>query len=181
MDRSKCFGLLVLDHTQCRPNLHQLETFNEVWNDMALTTLPFGLLGIDNWYASQSTTLRIIVLGLAILAVTTLTSCGSGGDESASNTDSPGSSSRGGVPAGSGFASLAWDPVPNVHGYLIHYGPSSPGSPGSCAYAQSTFTSDPSVTVTGLANNTTYYFAASAYNGLESACSSEVSMVTGSA
>jgi hypothetical protein len=43
------------------------------------------------------------------------------------------------------------------------------------------FSSSPSVTVTGLANNTTYYFAVSAYNGLESACSAEVAMVTGTA
>ena len=148
---------------------------------MALTTLPFWLLGIDNWYASQSTTLRILVLGFTFLAFTILSGCGSGGDESAANTDSPGSSSVGGAPAGSAFASLAWDPVPDVVGYIVHYGTSSPGSPGSCAYAQSTFTTSPSATVTGLANNMTYHFAVSAYNGLESACSPEVSTVTSSA
>ena len=143
---------------------------------MALTTLPFWLLGIDNWYASQATALRILVLGFAFLAFTILTGCGSGGDESAANTDS-----LGGVPAGSAFASLAWDPVPDVEGYIVHYGTSSPGSPGSCAYAQSTFTDSPAATLTGLANSTTYYFAVSAYNGLESACSAEVVTVTGSA
>lgn len=147
---------------------------------MALTTLPFWPLS-DNWYVSQSTTLRILVLGFAFLAFTILTGCGSGGDESAANTDSSGSSSVGGAPAGSAFASLAWDPVPDVAGYIVHYGTSSPGSPGSCAYAQSTFTDSPAATLTGLANSTTYYFAVSAYNGLESACSAEVSTVTGSA
>jgi len=35
--------------------------------------------------------------------------------------------------------------------------------------------------ITELAENTTYYFAVSAYNGLESACSSEVATVTSSA
>jgi len=160
---------------------------------MALTTLPFWLLGTDNWYASQSTALRILVLGFAILAFTMMTGCGSEGgptvSDALSGESAGGSGASGGVggggssagPAGSAFASLAWDPVPDVHGYVLYYGPSSPGSPGSCAYAQSTFTSDPSVTVTGLANNTTYYFAVSAYNGLESACSAEVSTVTGSA
>lgn len=148
---------------------------------MALTTLPFWLLGIDNWYASQSTTLRILVLGFTFLAFTILSGCGSGGDESAANTDSPGSSSVAGAPAGSAFASLAWDPVPDVEGYIVHYGTSSPGSPGSCAYAQSTFTDSPAATLTGLANSTTYYFAVSAYNGMESACSAEVATVTGSA
>ena len=183
LDRSKCFGLLVLDHTQCRPNLHQLEIFNEVWNDMALTTLPFWLLGIDNWYASQSTTLRILVLALAFLAFNILTGCGS--EDGTSVADLLANAENGGsgvaAPAGSAFASLAWDPVPDVVGYIVHYGTSSPGSPGSCAYAQSTFTTSPSATVTGLANNMTYHFAVSAYNGLESACSAEVSTVTSSA
>jgi hypothetical protein len=155
---------------------------------MALTTLPFWLLGIDNWYASQSTTLRILALGCALLTFTILTGCGSEGGPSVSdvlgNAENGGSGVGGGfsaAPAGSAVASLAWDPVPDVHGYVLYYGPSSPGSPGSCAYAQSTFTSNTSVTVTGLANNTTYYFAVSAHNGLESACSAEVSTVTGSA
>lgn len=152
---------------------------------MALTTLPFWLLGIDNWYASQSTTLRILVLGCVFLAFTTLSGCGSEGGTSVldvlGNAENGGSGVGGGAPAGSAFASLAWDPVPNVVGYIVHYGISTPGSPGSCAYAQSTFISSPSATLTGLANNMTYYFAVSAYNGLESACSGEVSMVTGSA
>lgn len=160
---------------------------------MALTTLPFWLLGIDNWYASQSTALRILVLGLAFLAFTILNGCGSEGGPTVSDVlghaENGGSGASGGIggggssaaPAGSAFASLAWDPVPDVVGYIVHYGTSTPGTPGSCAYAQSTFSSSPSATVTGLANNATYYFAVSAYNGLESACSAEVTTVTGSA
>ena len=72
--------------------------------------------------------------------------------------------------------SLAWDPVqdPSVTGYYIHYGNQSPNSPGSCTYTQSTFASSPTATISGLASGTTYYFAVSAYNGLESACSAEV-------
>ena len=150
---------------------------------MALTTLPFWLLGIDNWYASQSTTLRILVIALAFLAFNILTGCGS--EDGTSVADLLANAENGGsgvaAPAGSAFASLAWDPVPDVVGYIVHYGTSSPGSPGSCAYAQSTFTTSPSAMVTGLANNMTYHFAVSAYNGLESACSAEVSTVTSSA
>ena len=36
----------------------------------------------------------------------------------------------------------------------------------------------PSATITDLDPNTLYYFAVSAYNGLESACSNEVSTLT---
>jgi hypothetical protein len=40
------------------------------------------------------------------------------------------------------------------------------------------YVASPSATVTNLNPNTRYYFTVSAYNGLESACSSEVSTVT---
>ncbi|WP_455388878.1 fibronectin type III domain-containing protein [Petrachloros mirabilis] len=75
---------------------------------------------------------------------------------------------------------MAWDPVqdPTVTGYYVHYGLQSANSAGSCAYTQSSFSSSPAATVTGLAPNTTYYFAVSAYNGLESTCSTEVSTFT---
>lgn len=77
-------------------------------------------------------------------------------------------------------ASLAWSPVPDpsVMAYFVHYGRRSPGQPGSCAYEQSQYVGSPSATITGLEPNTLYYFTVSAYNGLESACSSEVSTVT---
>jgi hypothetical protein len=106
-----------------------------------------------------------------------LTGCGSGGDGSISGND-PGSGAAGGA-----SVSLAWNPViePGMIGYFMHYGTRPSNSSGSCKYAHSRFTSSPSITVTGLAPNTTYYFAVSAYNGIESACSSEVSTVTSAA
>jgi fibronectin type III domain protein len=138
-----------------------------------MTTLLVCLLQRDR----QSAALRALVLALAILTCSMLSACGSGGG-GAGGGDTP---AAGNVPAGNASASLAWDPVPDVVGYIVHYGTSTPGSPGSCSYAQSTFSSSPSAMITGLAENTTYYFTVSAYNGLESACSTEVSTVTGSA
>jgi hypothetical protein len=68
----------------------------------------------------------------------------------------------------------------------VHYGTQSPNSAGSCAYAQSAYypltsltnASLPAVTISNLTTGTTYYFAVSAYNGIESACSNEVSTGT---
>ena len=105
--------------------------------------------------------------------------CGSGEDGEAVSTN--GASGGDGVPSGPASASLAWDPVAGVVGYFIHYGTQSPNASGSCGYSQWTFSSTPMATVTGLAANTTYYFAVSSYNGLESACSAELSTVTDSA
>jgi hypothetical protein len=77
-------------------------------------------------------------------------------------------------------ASLEWLPVqdPSVIAYFVHYGRQSPGQPGSCTYESSMYVDSPSATVPDLDPNTTYYFAVSAYNGLESPCSEEVSTVT---
>lgn len=77
-------------------------------------------------------------------------------------------------------ASLAWSPLqdPSVSAYFVHYGRQSPDQQGSCAYESSMSVDSPSATVTNLDPNTLYYFAVSAYNGLESACSNEVSTVT---
>jgi hypothetical protein len=77
-------------------------------------------------------------------------------------------------------ASLEWLPVedPSVIAYFVHYGRQSPGQPGSCTYESSMYVDSPSATVPNLDPNTTYYFAVSAYNGLESPCSEEVSTVT---
>lgn len=77
-------------------------------------------------------------------------------------------------------ASLIWDPVqdPTVTGYSVHYGTQSAGQPGLCAYEDSKFVSGPSATITGLDPNTRYFFAVSAYNGLEGPCSNEVSTIT---
>ena len=77
-------------------------------------------------------------------------------------------------------AKLAWQPVedPSIHAYIIHYGRQSPGQDGSCAYESSLRVTSPSATVPNLEPNTRYYFAVSAYNGEESLCSEEVSIVT---
>ncbi|MGH7220661.1 MAG: fibronectin type III domain-containing protein [Nitrospiraceae bacterium] len=81
---------------------------------------------------------------------------------------------------GGATVSLAWDPVPDpsVHSYVVYYGQQSPDQPGSCAYESSMSVVSPSATITNLDPNTLYYFTVSAHNGLESACSNEVSTVT---
>jgi hypothetical protein len=160
---------------------------------MALTPLLLRLLQMDSLQTPPSTLFNVLGLGLAILTILAVTGCGGSGGEGdigpmISNTPSPGNGGSNGGGSSSpppvsrtASASLSWDPVSDVIGYIVHYGTGSPGSSGSCAYAQSTFSSSPSVTVSGLAANTTYYFAVSAFNGLESACSNEVTTVTGSA
>jgi hypothetical protein len=151
---------------------------------MALTTLFVCPLQNAFRFPKPQVALRIFVLSMSIVTFSTLMGCSSGGDgaaPSASDGAAPAGSGSSAVPSGTAFAALAWDPVPDVVGYIIHYGTTTPGSPGSCAYQQSMFSSSPSVTLTGLANDTPYYFAVSAYNGLESACSAEVTTVTASA
>jgi fibronectin type III domain protein len=158
-------------------------------------TLQLRLFQTNTRNARRSRALRTLILGLAILTFSMLTGCSSSGDPASlsitpssggDGSNGSGSGSGGGsqtAVAGTASASLAWDPVSDssVVGYIVHYGTQSPNSFGSCAYQQSTFSSSPSTTVAGLAANTTYYFAVSAYNGLESACSGEVTTVTGSA
>ena len=106
-----------------------------------------------------------------------LTGCGGGGgtDSNPSVTVTP----AGGGVAGA-TASLAWSPVPDpsVIAYFVHYGRQSPGTPGSCTYESSMYVASPSATVTNLDPDTVYYFTVSAYNGLESSCSNEVSAQT---
>ena len=147
-------------------------------------------------FPDRKTCQNVIVGLVLLLCMQLLSGCGGGGTtadgSTVTNTPSQGGGGTSGSGSGSGTssspvtasasASLAWDPVsdPSVVGYIVHYGTQSTNSSGSCAYAQSTFSSSPAVTVSGLAPNTNYYFAVSAYNGLESACSSEVSTVTGS-
>jgi fibronectin type III domain protein len=158
-------------------------------------TLQLRLFQTNTRNARRSRALETLILGLAILTFSMLTGCSSSGDPASlsitpssggDGSNGSGSGSGGGsqtAVAGTASASLAWDSVSDssVVGYIVHYGTQSPNSLGSCAYQQSTFSSSPSTTVTGLAANTTYYFAVSAYNGLESACSTEVATVTGSA
>jgi fibronectin type III domain protein len=123
--------------------------------------------------------LTAIVTGFLLSALPLLTGCGAGGETGTdpSVTVTPSS----GAGASTASASLTWNQVqdpsvtPPVSAYFVHYGRHSPGQPGSCAYENSMHTSSPSATVTDLDPNTVYYFAVSAYNGLESACSNEVS------
>jgi hypothetical protein len=76
--------------------------------------------------------------------------------------------------------SLVWNPVqdPSVVAYFVHYGKQGSGQHGSCNYQFSTFVGAPSATIPNLEHDTTYYFAVSAYNGVEGACSNEVSTTT---
>jgi hypothetical protein len=131
--------------------------------------------------------LTTIFAGLLFAAMPLLTGCGDGGETGsdpsvtvAPGSSAPGSSSGGSAPVAGATASLAWSPVqdPSVMAYFVHYGRQSPGQPGSCAYEQSQYVGSPSATITNLEPNTRYYFTVSAYNGLESACSSEVSTFT---
>jgi hypothetical protein len=140
---------------------------------MAQTTLPVRLLQRSERTTRHSAAFRVVVLTLFLVAGSIVTGCGSGGDGADAGADR--------VPSGQASASLAWDPVGGVMGYYIHYGTQSPNNPGSCSYDQSTFSPTPTATVNGLAEDTTYFFAVSAFNGLESACSAEVSTVTRSA
>jgi hypothetical protein len=76
--------------------------------------------------------------------------------------------------------SLEWNPVldPTVTAYVVHYGPKSTNQAGSCSYDFSAKVHSPSATITHLEPNTAYYFAVSAYNGVEGPCSNEVSTHT---
>jgi hypothetical protein len=101
-----------------------------------------------------------------------LAGCGAGGEEGPTISTTA-------TPTGA-TANLTWDPVndPSILGYYIHYGKQSLGQNGSCAYEDAKFVTAPSGTVTGLDTGSRYYFAVSAYNGAESACSNEVSTNT---
>lgn len=122
--------------------------------------------------------LTVIITSLLLSVMPLLTGCGGGEGDTPSTT----------TPASTGVtASLAWSPVPDpsVHSYFVHYGRQSPGQPGSCSYEHSLHVASPSdmvtilsATITDLDPNTPYFFAVSAYNGLESACSNEVATVT---
>ncbi len=118
--------------------------------------------------------LRLIAIGATLLLtmMPLLTGCGedSGGGEGQVSTPAAAKITK----------ALAWQPVedPSIHAYFVHYGRQSPGQDGSCAYESSLRVTSPSATVPNLEPNTRYYFAVSAYNGEESLCSEEVSIVT---
>jgi len=114
--------------------------------------------------------LTAIVVSLLLTMIPLLTGCAPEEQTGSGSTATP-------VVA---TASLEWLPVedPSVIAYFVHYGRQSPGQPGSCTYESSMYVDSPSATVTDLDPDTTYYFSVSAYNGLESPCSEEVSTVT---
>jgi hypothetical protein len=118
--------------------------------------------------------LPAIVTGILLSIMPIVAGCAPG--------DNANQSSVSGGPNGSASAtaSLTWDPVtdPSVSAYFVHYGRQSPGQEGSCIYENSISVDSASATITSLDPNTLYYFTVSAYNGLESACSNEVSIVT---
>ena len=118
--------------------------------------------------------LTAIVTGFLLTIMPLLTGCGGGGETGGQPTVTVAPASAGAT------ASLAWSPVPDpsVSSYFVHYGRQSPNQSGSCVYESSMHADSPSATITNLDPNTTYYFTVSAYNGLESACSNEVSTVT---
>jgi hypothetical protein len=117
--------------------------------------------------------MRILSTCILLTGCTLLTGCGGGGGEGAPAVSSSSSSA---LPT----ASLAWNPIPDssIVGYYVHYGRQSPGQAGSCSYEAAQFVESPNATISDLQPDTRYYFTVSAYNGLESACSSEVSTVT---
>jgi hypothetical protein len=123
--------------------------------------------------------LTAIVAGLLLTMMPFLTGCDGGGQTGGDPVNPSDGGGGSAAPVGAA-ASLAWSPVqdPSVYAYYVHYGRQSPGQPGSCAYESSMYVASPSATVTNLDPNTLYYFTVSAYNGLESPCSSEVSTVT---
>jgi hypothetical protein len=142
------------------------------------------------WYPSSILRMRLAAmrLSLGVILMVLVVGCGggtdSGGLDIGTSPGGGGSSSGGGGSASpSSSVSLAWNPVPDpsVYAYFVHYGKRPTGKAGKCHYALSTFVGHPSATITGLDPNTQYFFAVSAYNGHESACSNEVSTVTPSA
>lgn len=168
--------LLAQQHARSRPDLNQSNHahFSEAALkrfDQATMLLTAGWSHRDRCMPLRLTT---IVTGILLSIMPFLTGCGGGGETGSEPIIST-------TPGNAGVAaSLAWSPVqdPSVSAYVVHYGRHSPGQPGSCAYEGSIHAASPSVTITNLDPNTVYYFAVSAYNGLESGCSNEVSTQT---
>jgi len=120
----------------------------------------------------QKQSMRLISTSILLTCSTLLTGCGGGGGEGSTWDSSPAGQTG-------AMASLAWYPVqdPSVQGYYVYYGRNSAGQSGSCNYESKQFVSSPSATITNLDHETRYYFSVSAYNGLESGCSDEVSNI----
>lgn len=121
---------------------------------------------------SRNQSMRTLSTCMLLAACTVLTGCGGGGE----GAPAVSTSSSAALPT----ASLAWNPIQDssIVGYYVHYGRQSPGQSGSCSYEAAQFVESPNATISDLQPDTRYYFTVSSYNGLESACSSEVSTVT---
>jgi hypothetical protein len=115
-----------------------------------------------------------IIVGLLFMMICLLAGCG-GGDVSGQPNFPVSPDNHGMV----GTASLTWDPVPDasIVSYVIHYGRQSSMQSGSCGYERAISVDSPPTTITNLDLDTRYYFAVSAYNGSESFCSNEVSII----
>lgn len=122
--------------------------------------------------AHRPNQLATVITSLLLSTMSLLAGCGGAGEAGSSGGIS--------TPPIAASASLTWDPVadPSVSAYFVHYGQQSPGQAGSCTYEHSMIVDSSSATVTDLNPNTLYYFTVSAYNGLESPCSNEVSLIT---
>ena len=144
---------------------------------MAQTTLPVRLLQMT-CATRHSSMSKGLVMSILLVIGSLFTGCGSGEDNGDLTGVATQNEDGSADPSESTSVSLAWDPVNGVLGYVVHYGTHSPGTRGSCSYAHSKFSSKPSAVVTGLSPSTTYFFAVSSYNGLESACSVEVMTLT---
>jgi hypothetical protein len=131
---------------------------------MVMPTSHLRLVGAHDPQAIRLFMVRCCLSALVMFTGSLVAGCGSGDEGPSANSLASAATSK----------SLTWDPVNGVHGYVVYYGSESPGVSGSCAYSESVFTTTPSVTVTGLNPNATYYFAVSAFNGLESPCSTEL-------
>jgi Fibronectin type III domain len=173
-----CSFLGYVDHQptshQRKPrgiNTTRLVSLEEPMNDL------IGRRGFLLWIrvaetAHISRQLTTVITGLLLSIMPLITGCGGAGEAGNNGAVS--------TPPIATSASLAWDPVtdPSVSAYFVHYGQQSPSQAGSCTYERSMIVDSSSATVTDLDPNTLYYFAVSAYNGLESACSNEVSLLT---
>ena len=122
---------------------------------------------------TRSITNKLQSILFALLLIS-LAGCGMGGEQGVVSGQGPTISTT--ATANGTAASLAWDPVNDstVVGYYIHYGKQSPNQSGSCLYDHVQFVPSSQGTVTELDLGSLYYFAVSAYNGIEGNCSNEV-------
>ena len=149
------------------------------------TITVFGVGATNN---GQDISVTLTIAAPASLTSTSATTSTSGTFTSTVPTSQPTTTTTLPSSITTATADLAWNAGgdPSVLGYYVHYGMQSPNSLGSCAYEQSIYYSltslanaaSPTATINSLTTGTTYYFAVSAYNGIESPCSAEVAKGT---